>query len=122
MDIFARLSPHVHWLPRSSMAASICYHGIEKFDYVAVSQESGIPEPVILLVAVIEVSVAIAWIIGGFGKLMVTRVTAVVTVILMNIAIPMHWPNGWNMMNQGYEFQVLVLVTGIYFLIRGNNV
>jgi uncharacterized membrane protein YphA (DoxX/SURF4 family) len=66
MDIFARLSPHAHWFPRLAIAASIGYHGIEKFDLTQY-QESGIPEWVILLVAVIEISVAIALIVGGFG-------------------------------------------------------
>ena len=33
-----------------------------------------------------------------------------------------HGANGWNVMNGGMEFQVLMLAAGLYFAARGNNV
>ncbi|OQY33969.1 MAG: hypothetical protein B6I38_02970 [Anaerolineaceae bacterium 4572_5.1] len=86
INIFAKLSPHAHWFPRLAIAASIAYHGIEKLDVTHYLESSAAcqgclvsanstPELVILLVGVIEVGVAIALIVGGFGKAMVNRVT-----------------------------------------------
>lgn len=32
-----------------------------------------------------------------------------------------HLKNGFNVMNGGFEFQLLMLVTGLYLLAKGND-
>jgi uncharacterized membrane protein YphA (DoxX/SURF4 family) len=77
---------------------------------------------VIYLVGVIEISIAIALIVGGFGNETVTRVAAAVIVILTSMGVVMHWPNGFSMMNKGYETFLLIMAGAVYFLISGNLV
>jgi hypothetical protein len=33
-----------------------------------------------------------------------------------------HLKNGFSVSDGGYEFQLLMLVTGLYFLLKGNDV
>ena len=59
--------------------------------------------------------------VGGLGKEILTRVAAGVIIVFMIIAILMALPNGFNAVNQGWEAQLLALVIGVCFLVRGNN-
>ncbi len=60
---------------------------------------------------------------GAFGKEVMTRLGGLIVVVIMIGAICMvHFKNGWNVMNGGMEFPVLMLVVGLYFAARGNEV
>ena len=50
--------------------------------------------------------------LGGLG----------VVIIMLGAIFLVHWPKGWNTMDGGMEFQVLLLATGLYFAARGNKV
>ncbi len=59
---------------------------------------------------------------GAFGKEILTRVGALIVIVVMVGAIGMvHAKNGFNVMNGGMEFQILMLVTGLYLAAKGND-
>jgi putative oxidoreductase len=125
---FADLAQHAHWLLRIGFASVFLFHGIGKLiapDQFAVMM--GLP----LLVAI---AVAIAEVAGGFGLIAgaalrrdwVTRLAALATVPVLIGAIGMvHWGQ-WSFVATethpmgGMEFQVVLLLTALYFAIRGN--
>ena len=74
-------------------------------------------------VALAEIAAGAALIVGAFGKEFLTRLGGLIVIIIMIGAIGMvHFKNGWNVMNGGMEFQVLMLAVGLYFASRGNEV
>lgn len=124
MNFLEPLAPIVHWGLRLSLGATFIYHGIGKF-----------PDPSTFAPMVFG-SVALAWavaigevvagvfvIIGAFTKEVLTRLGGLMVVVTMIFAIYLvHWKNGWNVMNGGMEFQVMMLALGLYFAARGNKV
>ena len=61
-------------------------------------------------------------IVGALTKEILTRVGALIVIIVMVGAIVMvHAKNGFNVMSGGMEFQILMLVTGLYLLVKGND-
>jgi uncharacterized membrane protein YphA (DoxX/SURF4 family) len=49
-------------------------------------------------------------------------VGALIVIVVMVGAIGMvHAKNGFNVMNMGMEFQILMLVTGLYLAAKGND-
>jgi len=84
----------------------------------------GMPMVVGWLVALGEVGAGAALIAGAvLSRDILTRIGGLIVIIIMIGAIFLvHWPNGFNSQNGGFEFQLLMLVTGLYFLVRGNDV
>ncbi len=120
MNFLSPLAPHVHWALRLSLAATFLYHGIGKFP---VESFMGLPIVVAWAVALGEIAAGAALIGGAFGKEVLTRVGGLIVIVIMIGAIAMvHFNNGWNVMNGGMEFQVLMLAAGLYFAARGNEV
>ena len=73
-------------------------------------------------VIIAEVVAGLALLIGAFGKDTLTRLGGLIVIVIMIGAIVMvHGKSGWNVMNGGMEFQVLMLAVGLYFAARGNN-
>ncbi len=61
-------------------------------------------------------------IVGAFGKEMLTRLAGLIVVAIMIGAIVMvHAKNGFNVMNGGMEFQLLMLASGLYLVAKGND-
>ena len=122
MNFLSPLSPHVHWAMRLSLAATFLYHGIGKFPVAAFSEAMGMPVPMVWAVAIAEIIAGAALIVGAFGKEILTRLAGLIVIVIMIGAIGMvHFKNGWNVMNGGMEFQVLMLAVGLYFVVRGNE-
>ena len=122
MNFLSSLSPHVHWAMRLSLAATFLYHGIGKFPVAAFSEAMGMPVPMAWAVAIAEIVAGAALIVGAFGKEFLTRLAGLIVIVIMIGAIGMvHFKNGWNVMNGGMEFQVLMLAVGLYFAARGNE-
>ena len=122
MNFLSSLSPHVHWAMRLSLAATFLYHGIGKFPVAAFSEAMGMPVPMAWAVAIAEIVAGAALIVGAFGKEILTRLAGLIVIVIMIGAIGMvHFKNGWNVMNGGMEFQVLMLAVGLYFAARGNE-
>jgi putative oxidoreductase len=122
MNFLAPLAPHVHWAMRLSLAATFLYHGIGKFPVQGFSAAMGMPVPMVWAVAIAEILAGAALIFGAFGKDVLTRLGGLIVIVIMLGAIGMvHFKNGWNVMNSGMEFQVLMLAVGLYFAAKGNE-
>jgi len=123
MSFLSPLAPHVHWPLRLSLAATFLYHGIAKFPVAAFSEAMGMAVPMVWAVAIAEIVAGAALIVGAFGNDILTRLGGLIVMVIMMGAIGMvHLQNGWNVMNGGMEFQVLMLAAGLYFAARGNEV
>lgn len=120
MEALKKLAPYVHWGLRLSLAATFIVHGWGK---IPVEGPMGsLSVPVVWLVAIAELAGGICLIAGAFTKDIVTRLGGAIVIVIMIGAIALvHWKNGFNVMNGGYEFQLLMLVTGLYFLAKGND-
>ncbi len=125
----ASLAPHAHWLLRTGFASVFLFHGIGKFAAPAQFAEMmQLPLLVTLLVALAEVGGGLAVLAGGaLRKDWMTRLGGLVTVPVMIGAIAMvHWGQ-WSFVATethpmgGMEFQVVLLLMGLYWLLRGNN-
>lgn len=102
------------------MAATFIYHGVTKFPIEGPMM--GMPVAVVYLLAIGEVVAGVCLIAGAFGKDILTRLGAYIVIVVMIGAIAMvHAKNGFNVMNGGAEFQILMLVTGIYLAAKGND-
>jgi putative oxidoreductase len=124
MEFLKTLAPFAHWGLRLSLAATFIYHGLGKFPPDGFAQGTGLPLPVAWLVALGEVGAGVA-LIGGavLAKEILTRLGGLIVIVIMIGAIFMvHLKNGFSVSNGGYEFQLLMLVTGLYFLLKGNDV
>lgn len=123
MAFFDKLAPHVHWGLRLSLAATFLYHGFAKFPPDGFANAMGMPLAVGWLVALAEVIGGAALIVGALTRDVITRIGGLLVIAIMIGAIALvHGKNGFSVQNGGYEFQLLMLVTGIYFLVRGNKV
>ena len=122
MDFLKKFAPHVHWGLRLSLAATFIYHGWGKFPVDGFSQAMGMPVPMVWAVALAELAGGAALIVGAFGKDILTRLGGLIVIVIMIGAIAMvHAKNGFNVMNGGMEFQLLMLATGLYFAAKGND-
>lgn len=125
----ASLAPHAHWLLRIGFASVFLFHGIGKFAApTQFAEMMHLPLLVVLLVALAEVGGGLAIVAGGtLRKDWMTRLGGLVTVPVMIGAIAMvHWGQ-WSFVATeshpmgGMEFQVVLLLMGLYFVIRGNG-
>ena len=125
----ASFAMHAPWLLRIGFASVFVFHGVGKFAAPAQFAEMmQLPLLVTLLVALAEVGGGLAVIVGGaLRKNWLTRLGGLVTVPVMIGAIGMvHWGQ-WSFVATdshpmgGMEFQVVLLLMGLYFLIRGNS-
>lgn len=124
--------PAAHWLLRLSVAGTFLFHGIEKLPALeAGAAFFGFPLWLWTLVAVVEVAAGLALLAGpllrgAIGDL-VTRAGGVSVIAIMIGAIALvHWGQWSNLPSEthpagGMEFQTLLLATGLYFAVRGNN-
>ena len=121
MNFLSSLAPHVHWGLRASLAATFIYHGVDKFP---IEPMMGMPVAIVWLLALGEIAAGVMLIAGGaFGKELLTRLGGLIVIVVMVGAIALfHGAKGFNVMQQGMEFQLLMLVTGLYFAARGNDV
>lgn len=120
------------WLIRLSVAATYIYHGATKFPNIAAGAEMmGMPFFLWFLVAAVEVAAGVALLAGGtlrngLGDI-VTRLGGIGVAVIMIGAIGLvHWGQWSNIPSEshpfgGMEFQTLLLVTGLFFALRGNR-
>ncbi len=121
MDFLKGLSPHVHWGLRLSLAATFLYHGAGKLPVEGPMM--GMPVAAVWMLALAELAAGVCLIAGAFGKEILTRIGALIVIVVMIGAIAMvHAKNGFSVMNGGMEFQILMLVTGLYLAAKGNEV
>ncbi len=117
-----------HWLLRIALASVFLYHGLDKFPQLdMMAQGMGMPVFMIAMVAVMETLGGLGILVGGFTKDWVTRLSALALVPVMLGAIVMvHWGRWAFTATEshpmgGMEFQVVLLLLALFFLIRGNG-
>ena len=127
-DQLNALRPHAHWFLRGGFAAVFLFHGFGKVaTFSGFSQMMGLSVPVTGLVTFAEVAAGLGIILGAFQSDLITRLAALASIPVMLGAIFMvHGPR-WSFTPAegfpmgGMEFQVVLLLTGVYFLITGNQ-
>lgn len=122
------LAQHAHWLLRIGFASVFLFHGFEKFPQISgMAQMLGLPEFVMWLVALSEVAAGGLVLIGGFTHDLLTRLGGLAAIpVMLGAIVRVHWgrwsftPTETHPMG-GMEFQVVLLLIGLYFLLRGNG-
>lgn len=119
---------NAHWLLRLALASVFLYHGIGKVvNFSGFAEMMGLPVFVAALVTFAEVAGGLGIIIGGFGKVLITRLAALAMIpVLLGAIFMVHGPR-WNFVPAegfpmgGMEFQVVLTLIAAYFLIAGNG-
>lgn len=116
------LKSHAHWLLRFSLASVFIYHGVVKvMDLGAFSQMVGLSTAVAVLVSLAEIAGGVGILVGAFTNDLITRLAGLAIVPVMIGAIVMvHWGR-WDFMAGGMEFQVVLLLIALFFLLMGNT-
>ncbi len=131
MSLFKNLTRQSHWLIRLSIGATFLYHGIPKLYHPAMMP---FPPVMTILLGLLEVGGVLLLLTGGFGKDLATRVaggihSAIMIGAILIMKIPYGFnsatvfvPNGFDntMVLTGWEFELLILVVSLNFLITGN--
>ena len=127
-DALDSLKPHAHWLLRVTIASVFIYHGLGKaMDLGGFSQMMGLSTPIAALVTFAELAGGIGILVGAFTNDLITRLSGLaIAPVLLGAIFMVHWPR-WNFMAAegfpagGMEFQVVLLLIGLYFLVMGNG-
>ncbi len=126
-DALDSLKPHAHWFLRLGFAGVFIFHGIGKVVNVGgFSEMVGLPFAVAALVAFAELAGGVGIIVGAFTKDLITRLAGLALVpVLLGAIFMVHWGR-WNFTPAegfpmgGMEFQVVLLLMALYFLVMGN--
>jgi putative oxidoreductase len=126
-DVLDSLKPHAHWLLRIGFAGVFLFHGIGKvMAFGGFSQMMGLSTPVAALVTLAEVAAGVGIIVGAFTNDLITRLAGLaVAPVLLGAIFMVHWGR-WNFTPAegfpmgGMEFQVVLLLMALYFLVMGN--
>ena len=126
-NVLDSLKPHAHWLLRIGLAGVFLFHGIGKvMDLGGFSQMMGLSTPVVALVTLAEVAGGVGIIVGAFTNDLITRLAGLAMApVLLGAIFMVHWPR-WSFTPAegfpmgGMEFQVMLLLTALYFLVMGN--
>ena len=127
-DTITRLTPKAHWLLRVALASVFLFHGLGKVPNIAgFADMMNLPYVVALLVTFAEVAAGIGIIVGGFGRELITRLATLAMIpVLIGAIVLVHGPR-WSFTPAegfpmgGMEFQVVLLLGALYFLIVGNS-
>ncbi len=122
------LSTSAHWALRVAIASVFIFHGAEKFAGLdGFAQMMNLPYLVAFLVASAELAGGVLIVAGGVSRDWVTRLGGVLLIPVMVGAIAMvHWGQ-WSFVPSesypmgGSEFQVTLLLTSLYFVLKGNR-
>ena len=127
-DAQEKLASVAHWTLRIALASVFIFHGWMKLMALeGIAQMLGLSVPVVLLVALAEFVGGILILAGAFTRDWVTRLGAAFFIPVMAGAIALvHWGQ-WNFVPNadfpmgGAEFQVTLLLTSLYFVLKGNR-
>ena len=120
-------TPNAHWLLRVGLASVFLYHGLGKLPSIGGFAETmSLPYAVAALVTFAEIAAGIGILVGGFGRELITRLASIAMIpVLIGAIVLVHGPR-WSFTPAegfpmgGMEFQVVLLLGAIYFLIVGN--
>ena len=127
-DALDSLKPHAHWLLRISLASVFIFHGMGKvMNLGGFSEMLGLPISVVALVTFAELAGGIGIIAGAFTTDLITRLAGLaIAPVIFGAIVMVHWGR-WNFMPAdgfpagGMEFQVVVLLIAVFFLVMGNT-
>ena len=126
-DVLDSFKPNAHWLLRIALASVFIFHGWGKvMNLGGFSEMLGLPVAVIALVTFAELAGGIGIIAGAFTKDLITRLSGIALVPVLLGAIFMVHLGRWNFVPAedfpmgGMEFQVVLLLMALYFLVMGN--
>lgn len=128
MTALDSLRQHAHWTLRIGLASVFLFHGVGKAVSIeGFSQMMGMPYGMVALVTFAELAGGIGIILGGFNKEMITRLAALAMIpVLLGAIMLVHWGR-WSFTPAegfpmgGMEFQFVLLMSAVYFLIVGNS-
>ncbi|MCF7808132.1 MAG: DoxX family protein [Candidatus Marinimicrobia bacterium] len=128
MQLLDNYSKIAHWFIRASLAGIFIFHGFIKFPMAGMmADQMGMPTFVVYVLALMEILGGIFIIAGALFNELLTRIAGAIFAVVMFGAIMMvHWPQ-WSFVASeshpmgGMEFQLLVLLIGLYFLSTGNK-
>ena len=120
--------PNAHWVLRVGLASVFLFHGVGKAVSIeGFSQMMGLPYGVAALVTFAELAAGIGIILGGFNKELITRLATLAMIpVLLGAVFMVHWGR-WSFTPAegfpmgGMEFQFVLLMSAVYFLIVGNS-
>ena len=126
-QVVSNFTPNAHWLLRLGLASVFLFHGFGKlFDVTGFAEMMGLSFTVAALVTFAEIAAGIGIIVGGFGKALITRLATVAMIpVLIGAIVLVHGPR-WSFTPAegfpmgGMEFQVVLLLGALYFLVVGN--
>ena len=121
------LKPNAHWLLRIGLASVFIFHGVGKAANLGgFSDMSGLPTAVAALVTLAELAGGVGILVGAFTNDLVTRLSGLaVAPVMLGAIFMVHWGR-WSFTPAegfpmgGMEFQVVLLLTALFFLITGN--
>lgn len=127
LDSLSKYSEHAQWLLRLALASVFLFHGLGKAaDIGGFSAMAGVPIAVAALVTVAELVGGLGIVIGGFTNAAVTRLSALAVLpVLLGAIVMVHAPR-WSFTPTedfpmgGMEFQVVLALIALYFLVVGN--
>ena len=127
-DQLNRFQPQAHWLLRVAFASVFLFHGIGKVASVSgFAEMMNLSLPVAALVTFAEVAAGIGIVVGGFNREFITRLSALAGIpVLIGAIVLVHGPR-WSFTPAegfplgGMEFQVVLLLIAVYFLVTGNG-
>ena len=127
-DALDSLKPHAHWLLRIGLAGVFLFHGLYKvINFGGFSQMMGLPTSVAALVTFAELAGGVGIIVGALTNDLITRLAGLAMApIVLGAIFMVHWGR-WNFAPAeefpmgGMEFQVVLLLTALYFLVMGNG-
>ena len=109
------------WSLRIAFAAPFLYHGITKFPMMdMVAEMTGYSAGVMTVVAITEILAAVLILADGFmHKGMLSKIGGIMGAIIMLGAMKLAFPNGFNFMAGGYEFQLVLFLLSLHFALSG---
>ena len=127
-DVLDSLKLHAHWLLRIGLAGVFLFHGLYKvINFGGFSQMMGLPTSVAALVTFAELAGGVGIIVGALTNDLITRLAGLAMApIVLGAIFMVHWGR-WNFAPAeefpmgGMEFQVVLLLTALYFLVMGNG-
>ena len=121
-NILNKYSSYSHYFPRAVLAITFLVYGFPKITNPAPMVEMGMPLIMVYLVGLFEVGGA-GLILYGIMQDRATRIGSILLAIIMIGAIFMvHLPNGWSNMNNGFEWQALILAVCLLYATKGNAI
>jgi len=122
------LKPHAHWFLRLALASVFIFHGLGKAGNLeGMAQMMGMPVAAVAMVTFAELAGGIGIIVGAFKSDLITRLSGLaIAPVMLGAIFMVHWGR-WSFSPAegfpmgGMEFQVVLLLIAVYFLIVGNS-